>query len=154
MELVVGVVRLTGDYTYPDYDVTPLALACRYMGQDLMNPPSVEGWHIGKEWIDTGNLVERINFAADRVGDPSKPGIRRLIDQVKAQGRLTVEQLVDRCIELVGPFAVKEGTYGSLVGFVEQDRVPSFDGADDAADERRVVQLLQLIVSTREYQMA
>ena len=33
------------------------------MGQDLMNPPSVEGWHTGKEWIDTGILVERINFA-------------------------------------------------------------------------------------------
>ena len=67
---------------------------------------------------------------------------------------MTAEQLVDRCIELVGPFAVKEGTYGSLVAFVEQDRVPSFDGTDDAADEHRVVQLLQLIVSTREYQMA
>jgi hypothetical protein len=154
VELVVGVVRLTGDYTYPEYDITPLALACRYMGQDLLNPPSVEGWHTGKEWIDTGNLVERINFAADRVGDPSKPGIRRLIDKVKAQGPLTAEQLVARCIELVGPFAVKEGTYGSLVGFVEHDRVPAFDGTDDAADEHRVVQLFQLIVSTREYQMA
>ena len=39
------------------------------MGQDLLNPPSVEGWHTGKEWIDTGCLVERINFAAQQVGD-------------------------------------------------------------------------------------
>jgi hypothetical protein len=119
-----------------------------------MNPPSVEGWHTGKEWIDTGNLVERINFAADRVGEPIKPGIRRIIDTIRAEGRLSAEALVDRCVELVGPFAVKEGTYAALVGFVEQARVPAFDGTDDAADEHRVVQLLQLIVSTREYQMA
>ena len=45
------------------YDV---AFECRYMGQDLLNPPSVEGWHTGKEWIDTGILVERVNFAAER----------------------------------------------------------------------------------------
>jgi hypothetical protein len=32
--------------------------------------------------------------------------------------------------------------------------MPAFDGSDDAADEHRIVQLLQLIVSTREYQMA
>ena len=27
-----------------------------YMGQDLLNPPSVEGWHTGKEWINSGSL--------------------------------------------------------------------------------------------------
>jgi hypothetical protein len=26
------------------------------MGQDLLNPPSVEGCHTGREWIDTGCL--------------------------------------------------------------------------------------------------
>ncbi len=154
VELVVGVARMAGDFAFPEYDITPLALACRYMGQDLMNPPSVEGWHTGKEWIDTGNLVERINFASTYVGDPSKPGVRRIVERVRAQSPLGPEQLVNRCIELVGPLAVKAGTYASLVGFVEQDRVPAFDGADDAADEHRIVQLLQLIVSTREYQMA
>jgi uncharacterized protein (DUF1800 family) len=154
VELVVGVTRLAGDFAYPEYDITPLALACRYMGQDLMNPPSVEGWHTGKEWIDTGNLVERINFASERVGDPSKPGIRRIIEAVVARSARTPEELVDQCIELVGPLAVKEGTYASLIRFVEQAGVPTFDGSDDVTDERRVVRLIQLIVSTREYQMA
>jgi uncharacterized protein (DUF1800 family) len=154
VELVVGVTRLAGDFTYPEYDITPLALACRYMGQDLMNPPSVEGWHTGKEWIDTGNLVERVNFASERVGDPSKPGIRRIVEEVRVRAPLTPEQLVDQCIDLVGPLAIKEGTYASLVRFVEQAGLPVFDGADDEADERRIVRLIQLIVSTREYQMA
>jgi uncharacterized protein (DUF1800 family) len=154
VELVVGVVRLAGDFTYPEYDITPLALACRYMGQDLMNPPSVEGWHTGKEWIDTGNLVERINFASGHIGDANKPGVRRIIERLREQGPLSPEELVDQCVEMVGPVAFKDGTYESLVGFIAQDRVPRFDGSDDEADERRIVRLLQLIVSTREYQMA
>jgi hypothetical protein len=154
VELVVGVTRLAGDFAYPEYDITPLALACRYMGQDLMNPPSVEGWHTGKEWIDTGNLVERINFASERVGDPARPGIRRMIEILRTRRPGTPEDLVDQCVELIGPLAVKEGTYESLVRFVEQAGLPAFDGSDDLTDDRRVVRLIQLIVSTREYQMA
>ena len=154
VELVVGVTRLAGDFAYPEYDITPLALACRYMGQDLMNPPSVEGWHTGKEWIDTGNLVERINFASERVGDIDKSGIRRIVDLVRTQAPRTPDDLVDLCIDLVGPLAIKEGTYASLVRFVEQAGLPAFDGTDDPTDERRVVRLIQLVVSTREYQMA
>ena len=49
------------------------AMNMRYMGQDLLNPPTVEGWHTGKEWIDSGSLVERINFTADQVGNINHP---------------------------------------------------------------------------------
>ena len=33
------------------------------MGQQLLDPPSVEGWHTGKEWINTASLMTRVNFA-------------------------------------------------------------------------------------------
>ena len=69
--------RLVGDFRFPELRASRTwRYEFRYMGQDLMNPPSVEGWHTGKEWIDTGILVERINFAAEQVGDPDKPGVR------------------------------------------------------------------------------
>ena len=45
------------------------------MGQDLLNPPTVEGWHTGKEWINSGSLMARINFMAEQVGDTSAPGV-------------------------------------------------------------------------------
>ena len=51
----------------------------KHMGQEILNPPSVEGWHTGKEWIDGGTLVRRINFIADYVGDLSQPGIQELV---------------------------------------------------------------------------
>ncbi len=72
-EHVVGIMRLVEDFTFPKHGIRDIALECRYMGQDLMNPPSVEGWHVGKEWINTGILVERINFAAAQVGDIDTP---------------------------------------------------------------------------------
>ena len=51
-ETVVGTMRLVGDYTTPKLGLNALTLNIRYMGQDLLNPPTVEGWHTGKEWID------------------------------------------------------------------------------------------------------
>ncbi|GIS65503.1 MAG: hypothetical protein CM1200mP3_17510 [Chloroflexota bacterium] len=53
-----------------------------FMGQQLMNPPSVEGWHQGVEWIETGSLTERVNFSSQILGDISKPGIRKVINKV------------------------------------------------------------------------
>jgi uncharacterized protein (DUF1800 family) len=51
-----------------------IAMQPTYMGQDLLNPPSVEGWHTGKEWINSGSLMSRINFVADMVGNVNLPG--------------------------------------------------------------------------------
>ena len=88
-ELVAGVMRLVDDYTEPKPNIHEIMLASSYMGQDLLNPPTVEGWHTGKEWIDSGALVERVNFASNQVGGlsgscstpsssrtPALPGLR------------------------------------------------------------------------------
>ena len=72
-EAVIGTMRVVKDYTTPKPGLHNLASNIRYMGQDLMNPPTVEGWHTGGEWIDSGTLVERINFAADQVGNLDLP---------------------------------------------------------------------------------
>src|SRR3989454_7607420 len=117
-ELVIGTVRLTGDFTYPKLGLGEIALECRYMGQDLLNPPSVEGWYTGKEWIDTGCLVERINFAAQQVGDVRKPGVRFIVDRLRAAGPLSPEGFVDTCLDLAGPVALRPSTRQALVDHV------------------------------------
>ena len=58
----------------------------RYMGQEITNPPSVEGWHTGKEWIDGGTLVERINFMADQVGNLDLPGVQAMVARLGTEG--------------------------------------------------------------------
>ena len=150
-EVVIGTMRLVGDYTQPKLGLHPLANNIRYMGQDLMNPPTVEGWHTGSEWIDSGTLVERINFAADQVGNLAHPGIRSIINRLAAEGRTSPEAMVDRCLDMMGSYELAEETRDQLVEHVARggELTP---GTDDYAN--RVGQVLQLIVSTQEYQFA
>lgn len=152
-EHVVGIMRLVGDYAAPQPGFGETSLECRYMGQDLLNPPSVEGWHTGKEWIDTGCLVERVNFGAKQLGDISKPGVQRLIERLRAQGVLSPERFVDGCLDLLGPLAVSAKTRAALVRSVSRDGPLYLDRGNHAA-EKRVGELLSLIAATREFQMA
>jgi uncharacterized protein (DUF1800 family) len=147
---VAGVVRLVGGHTFPEYGLQRVADEFAYMGEFLMNPPSVEGWHVGKEWIDTGILVERVNFAADQVADPNKPGVRAIINRLQAAGELSPEQFVDSTLDLIGPLPVKPGTRDALVNHVSRTGPLTF--GDAKAADQRITELLQLIVATREFQ--
>lgn len=156
-ELVVGTLRLTGEVRQPSLEMIEVANQTGYMGQSLLSPPTVEGWHEGTEWIDSGALVERVNFAAKRLGDVGTPGVREIIDRLASQdgGRLTPRQLVDACLELVGPLSVAEETRASLLEYVaKQGDVDLAGRASGDGAERRVGHLLSLIAATREYQLA
>ncbi len=154
-EAVIGTMRLVQDYTSPKPGLHNLAMTIRYMGQDLMNPPTVEGWHTGGEWIDSGTLVERINFAADQLGNLTLPGVRDMVNRVAENGAsdaaVPPEDLVDRCLELLGAYELAEVTRSQLVDHLSKggDLVPGTEHFS-----QRVGQTLQLIVSTQEYQFA
>ena len=122
------------------------------MGQDLLNPPTVEGWHTGKEWIDSGTLVERINFTADQVGNTSLPGVQKIINRLRSQGAaLTSEQLVDGCLELLGSYEVAQETRNQLVDLANSEGEIRTDSEQFS---QRVGQMLQSIVATTEYLFA
>lgn len=156
-ELVAGTVRLSGGHRFPEVEGITLALQTGYMGQQLLDPPSVEGWHTGAEWINTAALMNRVNFAAEHFADIDKPGVRAIIERVRAQGiTLSPEQLVDACLALMGPLTVSEQTRQELVAHASaagEVRFGPEEGAAPIAGER-IQELLQLIVATREYQLA
>ena len=102
-EVVVDTVRLVGDFTFPRPGFSPIVDGIRIMGQDLINPPTVEGWHTGREWIDSGALVERINFAAEQVGNIHQPGVHSIIRRLSSRpGIVPAEELLDHCLEMLG----------------------------------------------------
>jgi len=151
-EAVIGTVRLVGDFTTPKPGLPSIVAEMRYMGQDLANPPTVEGWHTGKEWIDSGTLVERINFIADQMGNTNLPGIRAIIDRLGAEGpTISAERLVDGCLELLGYYELPEETYNMLVDHTQKSGELR-TGTEDFA--QRVGQTLQVIVATQEYLFA
>ena len=152
VELVAGLVRLTGEFDRPRKEILDRYQQAVFMGQYLNNPPSVEGWHQGTDWIDTGSLVERVNFASQQLGDPNKPGVRAMIDCIAAkQSAVSTEALVDACLDQVGAIAVSEDTRHELVNFAS---LVAASEPDPKVNRSRIGALLQMVAATHEFQRA
>ncbi len=153
-ELVAGVLKLGGSLDMPQPEMTAYHRATALMGQMLLNPPTVEGWHTGKEWIDGGTLNERINFAVEHIGDDERPGVQDIIERLGG-GALSPDEFTEACLDLVGPVDVGSQTRDTLMEYAESGG--TLDLSDDEARERnipRIVHMLQMIVSSKEYQFA
>jgi len=124
------------------------------MGMDLMNPPTVEGWHTGREWIDSGTLVERINYASDLLGNTELPGVKSMIDRLMSQGEtLSAEAFVDGCLDVIGPIALDEGTRMELIGHAgKAGDLRHGSSAEEADFTLRTGEMFQMIASTAEFQ--
>ena len=158
VEMVVGAIRMAGNYQDPYLGIEGVANTMFYMGQGLLRPPTVEGWHEGTEWIDSGALVERVNFVAKELSNVSSPGVRSIIHRLEAgadQGVLDPADLADGCLDLLGPIEVSEETRSVLVEYAARQGDLDLRGhqpGDQA--EQRVGNMLRLVAATREYQLA
>ena len=144
-EFVAGTLRLTGEFDRPRREIWLRALQIEIMGQMLNNPPSVEGWHEGTEWVDTGTLVERINFASEQFGDVYKPGVKAMIESVMADEYATSPaRFVEACLDQLGVIEVSDETREVLERFAEQT------GRD--LNREKVANLLRLATTSEEFQ--
>ena len=149
-EIVVSTVRLAKSFSFPEPQMFDVVKLSGYMGQELYNPPTVEGWHSGAEWIDSGTLVERVNFLSSQLGDTSKQGVREIVQRLRARDEsLTPAQLVDGCLEQLGGVKVTGDTRKTLLEFASRGG-PVKTAGEDFAD--KTAGLLGVIVATKEYQ--
>jgi uncharacterized protein (DUF1800 family) len=74
VEFSAGLVR-TLEIPRPALNPLALAAACDAQGQELFAPPNVEGWVGGSNWINSGTLLERTNWAADVIWGRSENGM-------------------------------------------------------------------------------
>lgn len=154
-EWVAGAYKLSGKLGVPQPEMWSLHMTMGAMGQTLMDPPSVEGWHTGKEWIDGGTLMERINFASKLVSDPSTPGVQELVSRLQEIGASDPEALVDAALDVAGPLEVSDTTRAALLEAASDGGDLSF--ASDEQREavgRRAAQALRLVIASPEYQFA
>ncbi len=152
IEVVVGTMRAVGGADFPILGYGELARQPGYLGQELLNPPSVEGWHTGQEWINSASLAGRVNFMAEMFSNLERPGVRAIVQRLRQRGELTPEELVDAVLELLGPMEVHEDTRRSLVEHVAEQGPIVWE--DEQASTSRVSEMLQLAVSTRDFQFA
>ena len=139
-ELVVNSVRLSGGFEIPSEEVYKATISSGLMGQPLLNPTSVEGWQGGEEWINTGSVIERINFCSDVLGDSKKVLVRKILKRNPQK-----EDLLRISCEELGYFELHESTEKELISYINDNEFK--------IDEEYVGILLRLIVSSREFQM-
>ncbi len=58
------VVRSLKEVGYQGFNVNNAATPMLNMGQQLFEPPDVNGWELGPGWFSTGGMLARMNFAS------------------------------------------------------------------------------------------
>lgn len=146
VDLVVGVLRMTNEFQYPEREMFDMSSRLTFMGQQLMNPPSVEGWHGGNEWIESGTLVERVNFSTEKVGNQNTPGIQELLAYLSSKGIHAddAQGLVDECLTALGEIKVDDDERSALLDHASKSPGCSF--------EDKALSLLRVIASSPEFQ--
>jgi len=155
VEVVISTLNLVGEFQGPTPGLFEIVHSPGYAGQELLDPPSVEGWHTGQEWINSGALVQRINFVADRVRDVKLPGVIDMVRRVAQSNGVTMSasEMVDKCLDLMGPMEVEDITRDQIIKQVEKEGLVSWDTAGDfSKSASRVGNTLALIAATKEYQ--
>ena len=153
-EVVASTLRMAQEHQEIKPGLFELSQEPKYMGMDLMNPPTVEGWHTGREWIDSGTLVERINFASEWLGNTETPGVRSLVARLMARDEAqSPEGFVDGCLDLIGPITLDNATRDELIEHVgKSGALLRSSGAEQADFTRRTGEMFQMIASTAEFQ--
>ena len=63
-EFVVGALRASGRTDLDEKTYVNLSGTLARLGQELLHPPTVKGWDGGREWINDGTLLLRMQLAA------------------------------------------------------------------------------------------
>ena len=101
------------------------------------------------EWIDTGNLVERINFAAAKFADIDVAGVKEMIGKAMADagGVASPERLVQGCLDQLGAVRVTDGTRAAML-----EHASTLAELPDRDTERAVTEVIRIAVATPEFQ--
>jgi uncharacterized protein (DUF1800 family) len=149
-EVVASTLKMVGTYQVPEPSIPDIGPESTYMGQSLLDPPSVEGWYTGQEWINSGSLLARINFVADRVANTELPGIKTIIGQMKTEGVNSPEQLVNSSLDHMGFLEVSDETRQQLLDHANGNG--NMDWSNEDAAGTRIGEMLALVGATTEYQ--
>ena len=149
-EVVASTLKLVGAYQTPEPTLPSIGSEPGYMGQALLDPPSVEGWYTGSEWINSGSLLARINFVADRVANTSFPGVRSIIGDMRNAGVSTPEELLEASLEHMGFLEISDETRQQLLDHAKAEG--NMDWSNEEAAGTRVGEMLALVGATTEYQ--
>jgi uncharacterized protein (DUF1800 family) len=141
VEFVVRAIKETGWAGYSVNDaLTPLS----NMGQQLFEPPDVNGWDTGPGWFSSGGTLARMNFAA-QLATNQKFTLR---EEAKPFGR-SPESTLSWTLERLSVMEFDGGPYNELLNYL---RAGTNWTGSDAELLVKVPGLVHLVLGSSEYQ--
>jgi uncharacterized protein (DUF1800 family) len=137
------VVRATKEMGWTGFTVNSTLTPLTNMGQQLYEPPDVNGWATGPEWISTSSMLARMNFSSTLAGN-QKFNLARDAQPYRQSPDRVLEYMLARF-----PNMGFSSTATSAMG--EYLRSTTWTG-NDAQLQARVPGLARLIVGSGEYQ--
>ncbi|HXG63471.1 MAG TPA: DUF1800 domain-containing protein [Blastocatellia bacterium] len=164
-ELVVGTIRMLGGEYEPgvpgrgqQLNSNILAAFSRLMGQDIFNPPDVNGWDLGLAWVSTATMLERFNFGNAFVSNRNinnRPGIFITNEQLAKYTKPKAKKTVKEFLRVMGRLNVDKTTRANLQTYLETDDAgnPTTWAVTDATIDEKVRGLVHQIICLPEYQL-
>jgi uncharacterized protein (DUF1800 family) len=140
-EFVVRSLKEVGPAGFSVSDaLTPLA----NMGQQLFEPPDVNGWALGAGWFSTGSMLARMNFGA-QLATNQKVNLR---DAARPHAA-TPEALVTHVLDRLTP---KEYSASSHAALMDYARSGATWPASEAQLATKTAGLVHLVIGSGDYQ--
>ena len=141
VEFVVRSLKEVGSAGFSVNDaLTPLA----NMGQQLFEPPDVNGWELGPGWFSSGSMLARMNFAAQLTTN-QKFNLR---DAFRGHVN-SPEDVVAHALDRLTPPEYDSTSYGAIVEYATAGG--AWNGSD-AQIATKASGVVHLIVGSGEYQ--
>ena len=123
-----------------DAAMTPLV----NMGQQLYEPPDVNGWALGPEWFSTASMLARMNFAASLTANQ-----RFNLQTASASARTSPEALLDFQLARFTPSPLTDPARSALLDYLRQGVTYPLS---DAQLANKASGLARLLVGSADYQ--
>ena len=138
------VVRSLKEVGWAGFSVNDALTPLVNMGQQLFEPPDVNGWELGRGWFSSGAMLARMNFAA-QLATNQKFNLR---DAFRGHAG-SPEDVVAHALDRLTPPEYASVAYGALVDYANAGVAWSGSDAQIATKASGVV---HLIVGSGEYQ--
>ena len=140
VEFVVRAIKETG---WTGFTVNSAITPLTNMGQQLYEPPDVNGWDTGPGWISTSSMLARMNFSSTLAGN-QRFNLARDAQPYRETPERVLEYMLAR-------FRTMGYTQPQLSSMTEYLRSTAWTGTD-AQLQQRIPGLTRLIVGSGEYQ--
>lgn len=161
-ELIVGAIRMLGGQYNPGIPPrhdSSLYLRSANMGLDIFNPADVSGWKLNLGWVNTGEMLERFNYAdfyvTNRFTSNSTPGPSITSDQLNTFVVPNAKKTARRFLNALGPLTVGTHTFKVLRNYLQTDDNGNFAPFTPSAQtiDEKVRGLIHQIVCLPEFQL-